>query len=194
MYEEDEIDLRELFKIIWNKKWFILIFTFVITFASVIYVYFKNPIPIYQGSILVEIGEIQSETFGSRLLDNPQNLSTILNKKFDIKSTLPKRTNNLINIIATSTNEDEIKSKIIEVVSYIKSRHEIKSNFYKDSIKTKEIGNINIASESINKPKKKLIVVVSFVTAFILSIFIVFFMSFIGSFRNEDKKDLNLNT
>jgi len=187
IYEENEIDLRELFKIIWNKRWFILIFTFMVTFFSIVYVYFKNPIPIYQGSILVEIGEIQSETFGSSLFDNPQNLSTILNRKFDVQSSVPSGTNNLINISSKSINKDEIKNKIVEAVTFVKKRHKEKSNFYKNSIMTKKIGDIIIGSEAINKPKKKLIVVVSFVTAFILSIFLVFFKEFISSLRKEDK-------
>ena len=189
IYEEDEIDLRELFKIIWNKKVFILLFTFIVTFFSIVYVYFKNPTRIYQGSILVEIGEIQSETFGSSLFDNPNNISTILNRKFKVHSSVPSRTNNLINISATSTNKDEIKSKIIEVVTFVKNRHEEKSKFYKksNSMMTKEIGDVIIGSEAINKPKKKLIVAVSFVTGFILSIFLVFFMSFITTIRKENK-------
>ena len=31
---EDEIDLRELFKTIWDKRFFIIIFTFIITLIS----------------------------------------------------------------------------------------------------------------------------------------------------------------
>ena len=186
--EEDEIDLRELFNIIWNKKLFILIFTFIVTLVSLIYVFFKNPTPIYQGNILIEIGEIQSETFGTRLLDNPQNLSTILNREFAVKANVPARTNNLVNISTTSTNKDEIKNKIIEAVSFVKNRHEEKSKFYNNSnsMMTKEIGDIIIDNKPINKPKKKLIVIVSFVTGFILSIFLVFFMSVLGNFRKED--------
>jgi LPS O-antigen subunit length determinant protein (WzzB/FepE family) len=32
--QEDEIDLRELFKTIWDKRFFIIIFTFIITLIS----------------------------------------------------------------------------------------------------------------------------------------------------------------
>lgn len=185
--EEDEIDLRELFTIIWNKKLFILIFTFIVTLAALIYVFFKNPTPIYQGNILIEIGEIQSETFGTILLDNPQNLTTILNREFDVKANVPARTDNLVNISTISINKDEIKTKIEKAISFVKERHKSKSKFYKNTIMTKEIGDISIDSEAINKPKKKLIVIVSFVTGFILSIFLVFFMLFLGNFRKEDK-------
>jgi len=37
--EEDEIDLRELFATIWKRKWFIIIFTFIITAIVIIYAY-----------------------------------------------------------------------------------------------------------------------------------------------------------
>ena len=184
-YKEEEIDLRELFKRIWDSRKFVLVFTLVVTVISVIYVFFKNPTPIYQGQALIEIGEIQSESFGSSLFDNPNNLSIILNSKFDIKSNIPKRTNNLIEISANSTDKDEINNKIKEVITYVIKRHKIKSKFYKNSIMTKEIGNININPKPINKLKKKLIVVVTFVTGFILSIFIVFFMQFISNMKEE---------
>lgn len=53
---EDEIDLRELFHVIWKKKLFILSFTFIITLISGIYIY--NKTPIYEVKSFVEIGYI----------------------------------------------------------------------------------------------------------------------------------------
>ena len=44
---------------------------------------------------------------------------------------------------------------------------------------TKQIGDIKISNEEINKPKKALIVSISFVTAFILSIFLAFLIDFV---------------
>ena len=38
---EDEIDLKELFSIIWQKKIFVISFTLLITIVSIIYAY-KN--------------------------------------------------------------------------------------------------------------------------------------------------------
>ena len=75
---EDEIDLRELFKTIWDKRFFIIIFTFIITLISFIYVLLKNPTPVYEGILNVQIGEIQSENFGNKIIETPQNLSYIL--------------------------------------------------------------------------------------------------------------------
>ena len=42
--QEDEIDLRELFKIIWDKKIFIILFTLAITVLATVYAYSKTPI------------------------------------------------------------------------------------------------------------------------------------------------------
>ena len=56
---EDEIDLRELFKIIWDKKIFIIIFTFITTVLAWFYAYSK--IPIYEVKSYIEIGYINKE-------------------------------------------------------------------------------------------------------------------------------------
>ena len=60
------------------------------------------------------------------------------------------------------------------------------TKFYKNVTMTQQIGNILINDEPINKPKKKLIVSVSFVTGIILSIFIIFFMQFIQGLKKEE--------
>ena len=40
-------DLRELFKTIWDKRFFIIIFTFIINLIYFIYVLLKNQTPVY---------------------------------------------------------------------------------------------------------------------------------------------------
>ena len=64
---DDEIDLKELFKTIWDKRFFIIIFTFIITLISFIYVLLKNPTPVYEGKIYFEMGEMKGETYGINL-------------------------------------------------------------------------------------------------------------------------------
>ena len=64
-------------------------------------------------------------------------------------------------------------------------RHQKLSNFYDIAVQTEQIGDIKISEESINKPKKALIVTVAFITGFILSIFLVFFIQFIQSIKKE---------
>ena len=185
---EDEIDLRELFKTIWEKKIFILLFTSIVTIISIIYVSFKNPIPIYQGKTYIEIGQIQSQNFGANYLDSSINLSEILKLELKVSTNIPKGTQSLLEISLNNQNKEKIKENLEKAVEFVINRHKEKAKFYENVIMTKQIGNIQIDNNPINKPKKSLIVVVSFVTGFILSIFIVFFMQFINSIRKEETK------
>ena len=185
---EDEIDLRELFKTIWEKKIFILLFTSIVTIVSIVYVFLKNPTPVYQGRTYIEIGQVQSQTFGADYLDSSVNLSEILKLELKIATNIPKGTQNLLEISSNNQNKEEIKKSLEKAVEFIINRHKERAKFYENVIMTKQIGNIQIDNNPINMPKKKLIVVVSFVSGFILSIFIVFFMQFINSIRKENSK------
>ena len=42
--QEDEIDLRELFKTIWARRFFVIAFTLVVTVLAAVYAYTKTPI------------------------------------------------------------------------------------------------------------------------------------------------------
>ncbi len=185
---EDEIDLRELFKTIWEKKIFILLFTSIVTIISIIYVSFKNPIPIYQGKTYIEIGQIQSQNFGANYLDSSIDLSEILKLELKVSTNIPKGTQSLLEISLNNQNKEKIKENLEKAVEFVINRHKEKAKFYENVIMTKQIGNIQIDNNPINKPKKSLIIAVSFVTGFILSIFIVFFMQFINSIRKEETK------
>ena len=185
---EDEIDLRELFKTIWEKKIFILLFTSIVTIISIVYVFLKNPTPVYQGRTYIEIGQVQSQTFGADYLDSSVNLSEILKLELKIATNIPKGTQNLLEISSNNQNKEEIKKSLEKAVEFVINRHKEKAKFYQNVIMTKQIGDIQIDNNPINKPKKSLIIVVSFLSGFILSIFIVFFMQFINSIRKENSK------
>ena len=60
--EEDEIDLRELFAVIWKNKWKIFLFTFVITTLAVGYVLIKPNI--YKSEIILIPQEQKSPSMG----------------------------------------------------------------------------------------------------------------------------------
>jgi LPS O-antigen subunit length determinant protein (WzzB/FepE family) len=179
---EDEIDLRELFKTIWDKKVFIGLFTFFVTLLSIVYVFIKNPTPIYKGSLLVEIGEIKTDN-GMVLLEHVMNLKYIVEKDFSTNISIPSGSNKLLQIEVQNTSKDKIRNEIEKIYTKLLDIQREKLKFYKEYIPTKKIGDIAINNEPINKPKKRLIVVVSFVTGFILSIFLVFFIEFIKSFK-----------
>ena len=186
--QEDEIDLRELFKTIWERKLFVILFTSIVTLIAIVYVLVKNPIPIYQGKAFLEIGKIQSQTFGQSLFDNPTDLAQILNIEYKVEASIPKATISLLEITSKNENKEEIQNNIKDAVTFIINKHTEKAKFYENVIMTKQIGNIVIDDNPINKPKKTLIVVVSFITGFMLSIFLIFFMQFVNSIRKEDIK------
>ncbi|KLE03695.1 Wzz/FepE/Etk N-terminal domain-containing protein [Aliarcobacter butzleri] len=194
--QEDEIDLRELFKTVWNYKKFILIFTSIITFIALIYVLLKNPIPIYEGKMYLEIGQIQDKNFALILIDNVVDLSYTLNLKFNVKAISPtkKDINNLsiqpkvIEITFDNIDKNIINETLIKVKDFVLKKHKEQTSFYESVIMTDQIGDIIISNEPINKPKKSLVIIVAFMTAFILSIFLVFFIEFVRSLKKEEIK------
>ena len=187
---EDEIDLRELFKTIWDKRFFIIIFTFIITLISFIYVLLKNPTPLYEGKIYFEMGEMKGETYGSKLIENTNDLASLINITFNENlsenpnALLKKGTTKILEITYLGENKDNIKNKLEKIKEFIMVRHQKLSNFYDIAVQTEQIGDIKISEEAIND-KKALIVTVAFITGFILSIFLVFFIQFIQSIKKE---------
>ena len=185
--QEDEIDLRELFLTLWKKKVFIVLFTFIVTVSSILYVNFKPYEPVYQGKLLVEIGEVFNKNNDSQLIDYPGNLVKIIEENLNgLSSSIPRNTNNLIELTASNKNKSDIKNTLTSAYDFIINRHNDKTKLYDKFTNTKKVGDISIGNEPINKPKKKLIFAVSFVTGFILSIFLVFFVEFVRSFKDKN--------
>ena len=183
---EDEIDLRELIKTLWIYKYLILIFTSFITILSIIYVLQKNPTPIYKGSLYMEIGTIQDKNFQPVIIENASDLAYILNLEFDVKAVVPKEVSinkylqtKLIEISFENEDKNKIRETLEKIKDYIIEKHKKDTKYYENIIMTKQIGDIKISNEEINKPKKALIVSISFVTAFILSIFLAFLIDFV---------------
>ncbi len=189
--EEDEIDLRELWKIIVKGKITIVVLTTVITITAIIYALFKNPTPIYSGTVMIEIGEVKSNNPNQTYFDNTFNLKNIIEGQYTIEVLLPKKANvldnfnNTVILKADNINKDKIEQSLKDTVEYIINRHKAKINLYEKYIMTKQIGKIKIDDSPINTPKKKLIVVVAFITGLILSIFLVFFLDFISKMKED---------
>ena len=128
--EEDEIDLKELFKTIWAKKIFIVIFTLVVTILAGFYAYSKTPI--YEAKALVEIGEYKK---------NPVDDAVALEKKLstifiDMEKNLKDKTSqisnisvvkglkNFLEIKSESTSNEEAKNEILKVLTFVQNEHE----------------------------------------------------------------------
>ena len=128
--EEDEIDLKELFKTIWAKKIFIVIFTLVVTILAGFYAYIKTPI--YEAKALLEIGEYKK---------NPVDDAVALEKKLstifiDMEKNLKDKTSeisnisvvkglkNFLEIKSESTSNEEAKNEILKVLTFVQNEHE----------------------------------------------------------------------
>ena len=185
--QEDKIDLRELFKIIWNYKIFVLVFTSIITFIALIYVLLKNPISIYQGKMYLEIGQIQNKNFAPISIEKVTDLAYILNLEFKVNSNIPKNTFNLIEITFDNVDKNIINETLTRVKGFVLEKHKEQTSFYESVIMTKQISDIIISNEPINQPKKSLIIIVAFVTAFVLSVFLVFLIQIFYNIRKEER-------
>ena len=139
--QEDEIDLRELFKTIWDKKVFIVIFTLVITILAAIYAY--NKTPIYEAKALVEIGEYKQNNpiSGTVITKTSIDDAAILEKKLttlyvDMLKNIDDRTSeitsialakglkNFLEIKSEATSNEEAKNEILKVLTFVQVEHE----------------------------------------------------------------------
>jgi len=197
--QEDEIDLKELFKTLWQKRVFIVVFTFVIIVLGAVFTFIKTPV--YSGNISFEIGEVINKTAEGNIileLDKPSNLKEVISRKFQksienkdiVNVSIPRGTTNILVVEVQSNSIENIKKKFNEIEKLVENRHKEKISLY--SLKNEKMKMTSLINQSIKeypiKPKKKLIVVVSFVTGFILSIFLVFFMQFIKSFKEDENE------
>ena len=133
--EEDEIDLRELFKIIWDKKIFIILFTIVVTVLAGIYAYSKTPI--YEAKALIEIGEYKINNTSKNFVDDSSNLEKKLSTLFvDMEKNLKDKTSqisnisivkglkNFLEIKSEATSNEDAKNEIIKVLNFVQNEHE----------------------------------------------------------------------
>ncbi len=159
--EEDKIDLKDLLKIILDKKKFIGVFTFIITILSMIYVFFKTPI--YEVKSVIKIGYI-----GDNLVEK----SVLLKKKLDIVFQIGRPTNkitegnaivsnistvkNIDNLIEVSTqaySNEKAKNKNEEVLSFIKNEYQLKFDEYNFNTELK-IKNLKLALKNVKEQER----------------------------------------
>jgi uncharacterized protein involved in exopolysaccharide biosynthesis len=133
-YQEDEIDLKELFNTLWFKKNLIIAITAAITILAGIYAF--NKTPIYEATALVEIGNYKNNNNNNVLVDSVPELVKKLNLLFidllknekDRKATITsisivKGTSNFINIKSESTSNKLASNEINKIVTYMQSKH-----------------------------------------------------------------------
>jgi len=141
--QEDEIDLKELFKILIRYKIFITISTLIITLSSITYAYSKTPI--YEVKSNIQVGNI-----GENLIVEPEILVKTLNIVFNVEDKFSskekfvsevtniftiKKLKNFIEIRTQGISNEEALKKNKEVVVFIKNSYQPKIDQHIKEIK-----------------------------------------------------------
>jgi LPS O-antigen subunit length determinant protein (WzzB/FepE family) len=126
-YQEDEIDLKELFKTLWIKKNFILGITTTITILAGVYAFNKTPVPEYEASALIELGKYDSNNkpinSSSYLVEklNTTYLKTVDLNYFSTGTILSikKKNERFIEVTSQSSTSENSKVKISNLIAFI---------------------------------------------------------------------------
>jgi uncharacterized protein involved in exopolysaccharide biosynthesis len=132
--EEDEIDLKELFKTLMANKKTIAIITTLVTLLAVAYVVLKTPI--YEVAAIVEIGSYKDQNNDDKLLDDANKLAQELNvlyidiyenekdREFWIENiNALKKQKNFIKLSARAFNNQDAVGEVQRVVDFIQEKH-----------------------------------------------------------------------
>lgn len=162
--EEDEIDLRELWKIIAKRKYLIIILTIAITLLAGVYVF--SATPMYEARALIEIGNYNNNNNNNKvLLNNPSQLSqklavifidtqkSIKDKKAEILSiTVPKKAKKIIEIKSIATSNQLASNELNKIISYIQQEDNL---ILKDVKNRRELEIRNIETKISNIQNKE---------------------------------------
>lgn len=131
--EEDEIDLRELFRTIMKNKLFIVLFTTVVTILALIYALMKTPI--YEVSAILEMGSYVNADKQTPLDDTSRLVKELevlyidmfkneANRTSWIESiSVLKKQKQFLEIKADGTNNDKASKEIVKIVEFIEKKH-----------------------------------------------------------------------
>jgi len=145
--QEDEIDLKELFKTLWDNKKFIMIFTSAVTLVSILYALAVTPM--YEVRALVEIGDYKLDDNNKTILDNALQLEKKLSTIFIDMS---KHNTDKEYCISSIT----VPKGITKVLSFVQEEHQK----ILDDVKKRrelEIKNIDLQIADIKEKKVNLI-------------------------------------
>ncbi|MFA5461886.1 MAG: Wzz/FepE/Etk N-terminal domain-containing protein [Sulfurimonas sp.] len=180
-YQEDEIDLRELFKTIVKGKKIIILITLIITLSAVVYALMSPKI--YEAKAILKIGEFKltntnTNTNTTVTVANALELSKeleilfidILKNNGDREAkiqniTLPKNQTNFLEITANGFSNKSAQAEIQKVVDYVqeshkkilddvKKLHEAEAKQIKNELLLLKTKTIPIINEKIKRYKK----------------------------------------
>ena len=129
LYDKDEIDLKEIFKILIESKKLIISTILIFTTASIIYSLSLKPS--FLTSTKLEIGYFDMPDGTQKLIDKPSNLISDLkilimknqDGKFSQNISMSSFENKIISLETTSSSGEQNENILNEVISYIDERY-----------------------------------------------------------------------
>ena len=125
--QEDEIDFKEVFKLLINSKKLIITITLVITTLGAIYSFQKAPE--YKSTALIEIGNYELDEYNQMAIEPAKALIKELTINFIHKQQVNvsinsiKKVDRLIQIDSTAASSVKNKKILNEIIEYIENRH-----------------------------------------------------------------------
>ncbi len=135
LIQEDEIDLRELFKTILKHKIKIVLITLAVTFSAIFYAFVASKV--YEAKAVLRVGEYKIADSNDKVLLSDAN---ILSKELEIlyidilkntkdkdakieKIEVPKNQKNFLEITAEGSSNEALVEEIQTVIDYIQEKH-----------------------------------------------------------------------
>jgi len=146
--EEEEIDLKEIIKKLWRKRYFILGFTFFITLLGAIYAFFIAK-PVYEVKGYLQVGHINvvtpqsilklypiSPAFLKFYIENNYDQSNNPKKHFpQVKVEKEKKTEDILNITIDARSNKNAMDYLSKILEDIRKQEKNKINSYINEIK-----------------------------------------------------------
>lgn len=189
-YQDDEIDLFELFQTLWQQKWLILATTLIAPLLAFVFTVSQPVKPdTFQGKALIEIGSYVSHDGVLQIIERTQDLAVIISQQLKVQANVPKTSVKLLEIQTSSIDQEKSAEKLQEAIDFVLHRHEkFTSNQLKENViqPTQLVGQTSVDRVS-PKDKLKLILAVAFVLGGMLGVFIALIRNAIQKRRQQNE-------
>lgn len=189
-YQDDEIDLFELFQTLWQQKWLILATTLIAPLLAFVFTV-GQPVKTdtFEGKALIEIGAYASHDGVIHTIERTQDLALIINQQLKVQANVPNTSVKLLEIQTSNIDQEKSAEKLQEAIDFVLDRHEkFTSNQLKENViqPTQIVGQANVERVS-PKDKLNLILAVAFVLGGILGVFIALIRNAIQKRRQQNE-------
>jgi LPS O-antigen subunit length determinant protein (WzzB/FepE family) len=187
-YQDDEVDLFELFQTLWQQKWLIIATTLIAPILAFVFMVSQPIKPdTFQGKALIEIGAYASHDGVIHTIERPEDLSLIISQQLNVETNVPRTSVKVLEIKTSNIDQEKSAEKLQEAIDFVLDRHEkFTSNQLKENViqPTQIVGQANVERVS-PKDKLKLILAVAFVLGGMLGVFIALIRSAIQKRRQQ---------